>query len=48
MLTESEVLKEALELPANQRVAIARRLLESLEPTDAEQEDINAAWALEI
>jgi hypothetical protein len=37
MLTESEVLKQAMELPASQRCAIARRLLESHEPTDATQ-----------
>ena len=48
MLTESEVLKQAMELPASQRCAIAQRLLESLEPTDATQKEIEDAWGLEI
>lgn len=47
-ITEAEVLKQALELPVSQRCAIARKLLESLEPTDAPQKEIEDAWAVEI
>jgi len=47
MMTESEVLERAMELPATEREAIAHRLLESLvsEPVDA---DVEQAWAEEI
>jgi putative addiction module component (TIGR02574 family) len=48
MLTEAEVLKHAMELPASQRSAIARRLLESLEPADADEDEVAQAWADEI
>jgi putative addiction module component (TIGR02574 family) len=48
MLSEAEVLKQAMELPAVQRASIARQLLESLEPSDVDQAEIDAAWADEI
>ena len=48
MLTEPEVLEQALELPAPQREAIAHRLLKSLEPDVTEQREIDEAWAKEI
>jgi putative addiction module component (TIGR02574 family) len=40
------LLEQALNLPEEDRVAIAARLLESIE--DSEQEDVDAAWAEEI
>ncbi len=40
-----DVLAEALELPPEERARIAAELLESL---DYAQEDVDAAWALEI
>ena len=44
-----DVLNEALKLPARERVAIAEKLLESVETEDQEDEDeIQAAWAEEI
>lgn len=48
MITEAEVLKQALELPVSQRCAIAQKLLESLEPADATHKEIEGAWAVEI
>lgn len=47
MLSEAEVVKEALSLPAPQRAQIAGRLLESLddEPFDPDAERL---WAAEI
>ena len=39
------ILGAALALPANERVALAEQLLESLEGTD--QAEIDAAWAAE-
>lgn len=47
MLSEAEVLKEALSLPATQRAQIAKWLLESLddEPFDPDAERL---WATEI
>jgi len=47
MLTETELLEHVLELSATQRAAIAQRLLESLEPQDADP-DAERAWADEI
>ena len=48
MITESDVLKQAMELSAPQRCAIAERLLESLEPADAPQNELDDAWSVEI
>ena len=48
MITEAEVLKQALELPVSQRCAIAQKLLESLEPADATPKEIEDTWAVEI
>jgi putative addiction module component (TIGR02574 family) len=47
MLSEAEVVKEALSLPAPQRAQVAKRLLESLddEPFDPNAERV---WAAEI
>ena len=48
MLTETEVLQQAMELPAPQREAIAQRLLESLNFANADQRAIDEEWAEEI
>ena len=40
-----EILKQALELPVNERAKVAAKLLESLSEADAE---VEAAWAAEI
>jgi len=47
MLSETELLERALELPATQRAAIAQRLLESLD-AEAPDSDADEAWADEI
>ncbi|MDQ3284012.1 MAG: addiction module protein [Acidobacteriota bacterium] len=43
--TASTVLEQALELPEHDRAEIAARLLESL---DGNEQDVDAAWAVEI
>ena len=47
MLTETELLEHVLELSPTQRAAIAQRILESLEPEEADS-DADKAWADEI
>ncbi len=47
MLTEAELLEHVLELGPAQRAALAQRVLESLEPEDADH-DVDKAWADEI
>lgn len=45
MTDVEKVLAQALTLPVNERAALAAELLASL---DAEQDDVQAAWAAEI
>ncbi len=47
MARVEDVLGEALKLPAEERAALARQLISSLED-DEPAEDVERAWALEI
>jgi hypothetical protein len=48
MLSQTEILERAMELPAEERELIAVQLLGSLRPSDVEQKEIDEAWAEEI
>jgi putative addiction module component (TIGR02574 family) len=48
MLSQAEILEQAMELPAEERELIAVRLLGSLKPSDPEQKEIDDAWAEDI
>lgn len=48
MLSSAQVLEQALELSAEEREVIAVHLLGSLKPAEAEQKEIDEAWADEI
>ncbi|MGE3273453.1 MAG: addiction module protein [Chloroflexota bacterium] len=47
MRSVDEILKEALELPARDRAAVAESLIQSLDE-DADDEDAEAQWSAEI
>ena len=43
-----ELLREVLALPAEDRAGVAAELLASLDDTDVDTDDIEAAWGAEI
>jgi putative addiction module component (TIGR02574 family) len=43
-----ELLREALNLPSQERADVAAELLASLDEADASVDDVEAAWAAEI
>lgn len=43
-----ELLREALALPSEERAAVAAELLASLDDTETDIADVEAAWAAEI